>query len=124
MKIYNQVMSFGVLIPLLVLQVIFWKHLISDQKRLPYFIFVLMFIVSVYFSLPQLTFQQAKELVVTNYDIDIVEIDTVPIEDQWNPYRTNSAYFFKGTTAKLEEMTIIVSPNTGNLVVVDDPLSE
>lgn len=108
--------------PLLVLQIIFCKHLIDDKKRLPYFIFTLIFIASVFLSLPELTHHQAKEQVLNKYEMNIVETDTVPIEDEWNPYIADRAYFFKGNNSKLEELSIIVSANTGEMFVVDDPL--
>lgn len=118
-QVYSNVMSLGVLILLLVLQVVFYKHLITDKKRLPYFIFIFIFIISVCFSLPKLTHTQAKEKVLNNHKINIVESSTIPIEDNWNPFSSDRAYFFKGHNSKSEEISIMVSPNTGEVIVID-----
>ena len=113
-------MSLSVLITLLVLQVIFYKYRITEKKCLPYFIFVFIFIVSVFFSLPELTHNQAKEKVINNYEMKIVETDTVSIQDNnsWNPFASDRAYFFKGYNSKLEEISIMVSANTGKVIVI------
>lgn len=118
-QVYNHVMSFGVLMPLLVVQVAFYNHLIIHKKRITYFIFVFIFIVSTFFSLPELTHHQAKEKVQKKYEVNIVETGNVLTQDSWNPFASNRAYFFKGENSKLEEISIIVSANTGKTFVID-----
>lgn len=116
-QVYSNVMSLNVLIHLLVLHVIFYKHLVTDKKRLPYLIFIFIFIISVFFSLPKLTHTQAKEKVLDNHKINIVETSTILLVDDWNPFASDGAYFFKGYNSKSEEISIIVIPNTGEVIV-------
>ena len=118
-QVYSNVMSLNVLVHLLVLHVIFYKHLVTDKKRLPYLIFIFIFIISVFFSLPKLTHTQAKEKVLDNHKINIVETSTIPLEDNWNPFASRRAYLFNGYNSKSEEISIMVSPNTGKVIVID-----
>ena len=115
--VYSNVMSLNVLVHLLVLHVIFYKHLVTDKKRLPYLIFIFIFIISVFFSLPKLTHAQAKEKGLDNHKINIVETSTILLVDDWNPFASDGAYFFKGYNSKSEEISIIVIPNTGEVIV-------
>ena len=73
----------------------------------------------VFFSLPGLTYNQAREKILNKHDIDIVETYTVPVEDVWNPFTPNRAYFFEGYNLRLEEISIIVDPENGEVFVVD-----
>lgn len=118
-QVYSNVMSSSVLFHLLVLHVIFCKNLITDKKRLQYVIFVVVFILSVYFSLPNLTYNQATEKVMDTYEMDIVETYTVPVQQEWNPFDPNRAYVFKGVNSKSEEVSIMVSASTGKVFVMD-----
>jgi len=90
-------MSLYLLIPLLVLQVTFYKFFIVDKKRLPYFIFICIFLITVLFSLPELTLNQAKEKVINKYEMNILKTDTIPIEfdNIWNPFNPNRLTFLK-----------------------------
>lgn len=74
-QIYSNVMSLDLLIPLLVLQVTFYKFFIVDKKRLSYFILICIFFISVLFSLPELTHNQAKEKVINKYEMNIIKIN-------------------------------------------------
>ena len=118
-QVYSNVMSLNVLFHLLVFHVIFYKLLITDKKRLPYLIFIFIFIISVFYSLPKLTLTQAKEKVQDNHKINIVETSTIPLVDDWNPFDSHSAYFFNGYNSKSEEVSIIVIPNIGEVIVKD-----
>lgn len=118
-QVYSNVMSLSVLIHLLVLHVVFYKYLVTDKKRLPYLIFIFIFIASLFFSLPKLTHNQAKEKVLDNHKINIVETSTIPLEDNWNPFASDRAYFFKGYNSKSEKISIMVSPNIGKVIVMD-----
>lgn len=121
-QVYSNVMSFGVLIPLLVANVIFCKYLIIKNKRLQYLIFVIVFVVAVFLSLPELTHNQAKEKVMNNYEMNSVKTGIVPIEgnNSWNPFISDRTYFFKGYDSQLEEeISILVNANTGEVIIID-----
>lgn len=121
-QVYNNVMSFTVIIPFLVSFVIIYNHTISAKKQiLRYIIFILLFLVCVYFSLPGLTFNQAKEKVLNNHDITIGETYIVPlyVDDEWDPFITRFAYFFEGRNSKSEKISIMVIPDTGKVFVMD-----
>lgn len=119
-KVYSSVMPLTLPIVLLSLHVIVYKHLIPNKKRLRYFMFSSLLILSVYLSLPKVTHTQAKEKVLNNHSINIVEMSTVPIHRSWNPFVSTRAYFFKGYDSKSEEeISLMVSPNTGKILVLD-----
>lgn len=121
-QIYSNVMSLDLLIPLLVLQVTFYKFFIVDKKRLSYFILICIFFISVLFSLPELTHNQAKEKVINKYEMNIIKIDTVQVEydNIWNPLIPNRAYFFKGYSSSSDkEVSLMVLPNNGMVVVIN-----
>lgn len=115
-------MSLDLLIPLLVLQVTFYKFFIVDKKRLSYFILICIFFISVLFSLPELTHNQAKEKVINKYEMNIIKIDTVQVEydNIWNPLNPNRAYFFKGYSSSSDKVvSLMVLPNNGMVVVIN-----
>lgn len=118
-QIHKNVMPLSFLITLLVLHVIFFEQLITYKKRLPYLIFAVVFIVSVYFSLPNITYNQAKEKVLLVYELAIVETYTVPLLKEWNPFDPDQAYVFKVVNSSSEEFSIMVSPSTGKLFVIE-----
>ncbi|MCK1996066.1 hypothetical protein MPH47_02280 [Psychrobacillus psychrodurans] len=121
-QVYSNVMSLDLLIPLLVLQVTFYKFFIVDKKRLPYFILICIFLITVLFSLPELTHNQAKEKVINKYEMNILKTDTIPIENDniWNPFNPNRAYFFKGYSSNSnKEVSVMVIPNNGMIVVIN-----
>lgn len=121
-QVYSNVMSLDLLIPLLVLQVTFYKFFIVDKKRLSYFILICIFFISVLFSLPELTHNQAKEKVINKYEMNIIKIDTVQVEyhNIWNPLNPNRAYFFKGYSSSSDkEVSLMVLPNNGMVVVIN-----
>ena len=92
----------------------------AKEQILRYTIFVCIFLVSVYLCLPAFTYNQAKEKVLNNHDIDIVETYIVPVEaNEWNPFATKWAYFFEGNNSKLERISIMVIPDTGKVFVVN-----
>lgn len=121
-QVYNNTMSLDLLMPLLVIQIFFYKYLITMKKRLPYVILVFIFLLSVFFSIPELTQNQSKEKVIHNFEM-VIEIDgTVPIIDDniWNPFNSNRAYFFKGYSTKLEkDISVMINANTGKVIVMD-----
>ncbi|QUW20432.1 hypothetical protein JSQ81_11220 [Sporosarcina sp. Marseille-Q4063] len=127
-QVYNNVMPFGVLISFLVSYVIVSKHNIDTRKTvsakrriLGYITYVFIFLLCVYFSLPELTFNQAKEKVLNNHDITIEETYNVPLlpDNEWNPFETNWAYFFEGVNSMSEKISIMVIPDTGKVFVMD-----
>jgi hypothetical protein len=126
-QVYHNVMSFTVIISFLVSYVVFSRHsehskhtMSAKEQILRYIIFVCIFLVSVYLSLPGFTYNQAKEKMLNNHDIDIVETYIVPIHsDEWNPFATKWAYWFEGYNSKQEKISIMVIPNTGKVFVKD-----
>lgn len=111
-------MNLSMLFTLLVLQVIFHKHLIRDKKRLPYLTLMIALIIFVFLSLPNLTSNQAKQKVTDVYGIDIIESSIVPVQKEWNPFEPDSAYLFKGVNAKSEAVSIMVSASSGKMFVI------
>lgn len=113
-------MSFRVLIPLLTVQVIFFKYLLTQKKRIAYLIFVGIFVAALYFSLPDVTQKQATEKVIALHNIDITEATTVTTDARfgWNPFIANGAYFFRGTKAD-ERISLMVNGH-GDVFVVEE----
>lgn len=112
--IYNNVMSLSVIIPLLLFHIVLFKYLIPIRRLVPYFLFVCIFVIFVLFTIPKLTMEQAKEKVAKEFQLVITEESTVPIaKNGWSPFLTDRAYFLRGNDAKGEEMSIMVSPNSG-----------
>jgi hypothetical protein len=127
-QIYNNVMSLSIVFSILVSYVIISKHNkrskdnISIKRKISgHIAFCLILIVCVYFSLPGLTFNQAKEKVLNNHDITIGETYIVPlyVDDEWDPFITRLAYFFEGRNSRGNKISIMVIPDTGKVFVMD-----
>lgn len=121
-EIYNNVMAVNVIITLLVLQVVLSKYWITEKKRSPYIFFVPIFIISVYFSLPEYTYNQAKAKVEHDYGLKDVEVELVPFDSSgnWNPFVSQWGYLFKGRDTDSEEVvSVLVVPSNGRMFVGD-----
>ena len=117
-QIYHNVMSVNVIITLLVMQVVLSKYCITEKKRTPYIIFVPIFIISVYFSLPEYTYDQAKAKVEDDYGLMNVNVELVPFDSSptWNPFASKWGYLFKGRKADSEEVvSVLVVPHNGRM---------
>ncbi|MDQ0230201.1 hypothetical protein [Metabacillus malikii] len=113
-RVFNNVMSLNVLITLLIFHIIIVKYCKSIRSFKPYIIFILIFLLCTWFSLPKLTAHQAKNIVIDTYQIDITLDETVPVKsDTWNPFLADRAYYYRGINTKGETIAILVSPNTG-----------
>lgn len=110
-------MPLGLLYLLIVLHILMFKVLIVEKKWLSYSLFMLFFAVVLFFSLPELTQQQATEKVIATHDLDITEITTVPT-DNINPFRPSKAYLFKGYKAD-EEISVMVTTNSDVFILED-----
>jgi len=111
-------MSLSLLYLLIILHILMFKVLSVEKKWLPYSLFMLFFAVVLFFSVPELTQQQATEKVIATHDLDVTETTTVPT-DNINPFRPSKAYFFKGYKAD-EEISVIVTATNGDVFVVED----
>lgn len=101
------------------LHVIVYHQLIPNKRLTRYFIYIGIIILFVCLSLPALTYKQAKEKVLSNHTMTIVETGTVPVEAGWNPFAPDRAYYFKGNNSSLEEITLMVAPNTGKVFMIN-----
>ncbi|WP_210471729.1 hypothetical protein [Sporosarcina sp. 6E9] len=125
-QVYNNVMSLSVVFSFLVFFVILSKHRKTNKKPISvkrkitgHTILFSIVLVCIYFSLPALTFNQAKEIVLNNYDITIKESYNVPLESEWNPFAAKWAYWFEGYNSKQEKISLMVSPDTGKVFLMD-----
>lgn len=120
-QIYSNVMSLRLLVLLLVLQILFFKFLLTEKKRLTYLTFIVVFAIILFFSLPELTQKQATKKVIAMHDINIIEITTVPTQAifEWNPFVAERAYFFKGNKTD-KEISLMVNPDNGEVFIVEE----
>lgn len=119
-KIYNNVMSLSVMIPLLVAHVFAFRSLVTNQRIITYLLFIVGFIICLVFSLPEISYKQAKEEVEKKYQLSINTEGIAPIlVNQWNPFLSDTGYLFIGENAEKLKMTILVDPNTGKLIEIN-----
>lgn len=117
-EVYESVMPLFAITFLLVFHVIFFKGLVIDKKRLTYFGFLVVAAVMFYISIPELTQKQAAQKVLSEYDIEIIEVTHVPTNNT-NPLQSSRAYFYRGYVDG-EELLIRVNPNTGEVFEVEE----
>lgn len=117
-QIYGNTMPTSFLITLLVLHVFFLKTLLTEKKLLPYLVFIIVFGGSVYFSLPELTRDEAEEKVILVYGIDITEFEAVPVENResWSLFAAKRAYFFEGQNPDTGERLSLLVNDEGDII--------
>lgn len=116
-------MPMNVIITLLVMQVVFSKYWITEKKRYPYIFFIPLFVIGVYFSLPEFTFNQAKAKVESEYGLTAVHAENVPLDnlDSWNPFISNWGFIFDGRETDSQEIiSVLVIPHNGNIFIIED----
>lgn len=122
-NIYHNVMPMNVIITLLVMQVVFSKYWITEKKRYPYFFFIPLFVIGVYFSLPEFTFYQAKAKVENEYRLTAVNAENVPLDnsDSWNPFVSNWGFMFEGREIDSQEIiSVLVIPHNGKVFITEN----
>ncbi|MDN7227966.1 hypothetical protein QWY15_11715 [Planococcus sp. N064] len=114
--VYRNVMPLNVIIMLLALHVIFFKHLLTEKRILPYLFLIILLVPAVCFSLPALTYHEAQQKILNSYDLEELESILVPLEnDSWNPFAASSAHLFTGKSGS-EEITLLVNTMTGEIM--------
>lgn len=121
---YHNVMPLSAPIIFLTLHVMIYRHLIPAQRYGAYFFFVLMVGVSIIFSLPEFTHQQAQEQILVTYgsDMELTIQENLPLNrnEVWNPFAPNWGYAFLGTVPSNEEghTSLLFIPDTGRIFEV------
>lgn len=120
-QFYHNVMPLSAPIIFLTLHVMIYRYLIPAQRYGAYFFFVLMVGVSIIFSLPEFTHQQAQEQILVTYgsDMELTIQENLPLDrnEVWNPFAPNWGYAFLGTTPSIEEehTSLLFIPDTGRI---------
>ena len=123
-QFYHNVMPLSAPIIFLTLHVMIYRHLIPEQRYGAYFFFVLMVGVSIIFSLPEFTHQQAQEQILVTYgsDMELTIQENLPLDrnEVWNPFAPNWGYAFLGTVPSIEEerTSLLFIPDTGRIFEV------
>ncbi|HSI67315.1 MAG TPA: hypothetical protein VK947_07860 [Planococcus sp. (in: firmicutes)] len=120
-QIYGGVMNLNMMILCLALHVFLLRLFLVDRRWVMYSIFITVFPILLFFSIPDLTQQQAMDKAVALHQIEIKETSKVLTNgiDDWNPFNSYNAYHFKGTAGE-EEMSVIVIPDSGRVFVIDE----
>ncbi|MBT2642929.1 hypothetical protein J7I80_11885 [Bacillus sp. ISL-41] len=103
---------------LLVTHALYFKEEVKRKWRIPYWVFALLFLTILYFSIPQLTYNQAKEIVIEKYEIIDEKEQTIPVMDSgFHPFAYTRFYSFKFKAGDAEQR-IMVNPDTGKIIVL------
>lgn len=117
-QVYMNVMPGHLIITFLVMHVVVYKSLIPEKKYRPYFLYVLIFIAAVYFSVPEYTYEQAKAKVENDYGLVDVKVERVPFDTSksWNPFESSRGYLFSGRDKDSDEaVSVLVVPHNGKM---------
>lgn len=119
-QIYMNVMPSQFIITLLVMHVVVFKYLIPPKKYGSYLLYVLIFVIAVYFSVPEYTYNQAKAKVENDYSIVDVSIERVPFDTSrsWNPFESSWGYLFSGRDKDRDRdkaVSVLVVPHNGKM---------
>ena len=103
---------------LLVTHALYFKADVKGKRRVPYWIFVILFLAILYFSIPRFTYNQAKEIVVEKYEIMNEKELIIPVMDPgFHPFAFTHFYSFNVKT-KDAEQRVMVNPDTGEIIVL------
>lgn len=105
----------------LALHVMIYRYLIPAQRYGSYFFFVLMVGVSIIFSLPEFTHQQAQEQILATYgsEMELIIRENLPLDrnEALHIFAPNWGYAFLGTISSIEEQhtSLLFVPDTGKI---------
>lgn len=103
---------------LLVTHALFFKEERKRKWKIPYWLFALLFLIILYFSIPKFTYNQAKELVMDKYEIINEKEQIIPVTDSgFHPFAYTHFYSFKVKIMDTEQR-VMVNPDTGEIVVL------
>lgn len=122
-EIYNKVMPLQLIITLLVLHAMVFKYLIPEKKYGSYLLYILIFIICVYFSLPEYTYKQAKTKVENDYGLVDVSFEHAPFDPygSWNPFESTWGYMFSGRDTNSDEaVSVLFVPHNGKMFKMDE----
>lgn len=103
---------------LLVTHALYFRTDVKGKRRVPYWIFAALFLTVLYFSLPDYTYNQAKEIVQEKYEIINEKELTIPVMDSgFHPFAYTHFYTFKVRTMDAEQR-VMVNPDTSEIIVL------
>ncbi|MFT9600449.1 hypothetical protein [Mesobacillus sp.] len=103
---------------LLVTHALYFKADVKGKRRMPYWIFVILFLTILYFSIPRFTYNQAKEKVIDKYEVINEKEQTIPVMDSgFHPFAYTHFYFFNVKSGDAEQR-VMVNPDTGKIIVL------
>jgi len=103
---------------LLVTHALYFGEEVKKKWRIPYWAFALLFLTILYFSLPQLTYNQAKEMVMDKYEIINEKEQSIPVMDSgFHPFTYTHFYSFKVKSGDAVQR-VMVNPDTGEIMVL------
>jgi hypothetical protein len=103
---------------LLVTYALYFRADMKGKRRVPYWMFMLLFLMILYFSIPQLTYNQAKQMVIDTYEIIDEKEKIIPVIDSgFHPFTYTHFYSFKVRTMEAEQR-IMVNPDSGEIIIL------
>jgi hypothetical protein len=117
--IYKGVWPSTLPIVLLVVHALYFRTDTRQKRRLPYWLFILLFFSILYFSLPKVTYLQAKEIVLKKYEIIDEKIPIVPVNGTgYHPFALTHFYSFK-VKSKDTDLRVMVNPDNGKVIILN-----
>ena len=103
---------------LLVTHGLYFRADMKEKRRVPYRIFVLLFLILLYFSLPKFTYKQAEEKVMEKYEIINENQKIIPVTGSgYHPFALTHFYSFKVKSMDAE-LRVMVNPDTAEILVL------
>ncbi|WP_213371778.1 hypothetical protein [Mesobacillus boroniphilus] len=116
--VYHGVWPSNLPVILLVTHALYFRADVKEKSRIPYWMFALLFLTILYFSLPKFTYNQAEKIVMEKYEIINEKEQTIPVTGSgFHPFALTHFYFFKVRSIDAE-LRVIVNPDTGEIIVL------
>lgn len=116
--VYKGVWPSTLPIILLVTHTLYFREAMKEKRKIPYWIFALLFLTILYFSLPKYSYNQAKDMVMDKHEIISEKQQIIPVMDSgFHPFALTHFYSFK-IRALDAEQRVMVNPDTGEIIVL------
>lgn len=116
--VYKSVWPSTLPVVLLVTHAHYFRTEVKGKRRIPYWIFALLFVTILYLSLPKYTYNQAKEIVMEKYEIINEKVKIIPVTGSgYHPLALTHFYSFKVRSMEAEQR-VMVNPDTGEVIVL------
>ena len=119
--LYNSTMNVTLLIFLSVFHYIYYMEFYKKNKKLTYYIYLVVFAAIFYLTLPSMTEPSARKQIEETYDVTILDMYLAQTDpNEWRLFKSNNALIYETRTADGEFARYFVNLEDALIIKMDE----